>query len=417
VPIDFFLATVLQFCNSRSMHNPGNEKRYMAIARAIQDKIRVGAIKPGQRLPSVRELMRKYKVSLGTTMQALAYLQSKGWVERIHGKGVFAREPLCSSPLFPGTGGWLMFSYPEISLRGVCVGVICHPYHRDASPQNVCYDRILRGAEYSVQELEGRCHILMSQLGSAADVRSLVDTVRHRHFKALIGVGGHWHGEAIRQISGALSAEGIPLVQVYSDAYPGLRIHRVTVDGAAGMRVVVQHLAELGHHHIGFLGYGDYLWSREREQAVSQALGRPVPGIFVSESDPELRDRLRNELRTLSHSCTALVAANDSLAALARDLLTELGFDVPRRMSLTGFDDDDQFRNLRLTTVGLPLEAVAAAAVQLAAHVLREGAAHAIHDVRLEPRLLIRDTTAPAPEPAADALIQEPSLSQEASVK
>ena len=379
----------------------------MAIARAIQDKIRSSAIKPGEKLPSVRELTREYKVSLGTAMQAISYLQSNGWVDRVHGKGIFARPPPSSSPLFSGTGGWLMFSYPEYSLGGAMLGVICHPYARDASLENVCFDRILRGTEYAAQELDGRCHILMTDVSSPEDTQSLLDTIRRRHFKALIGVGGHWHGGALADISESLRPEGIPLIQVYSDAYPGLSIHRVTVDGASGMRRVIEYLVELGHQRIGFVGYGDYLWSREREEAVRQALGRPVPSILLMGSEPDLRSRLKRELRTLVDSCTAIVAANDRLAVLARELLIELGCDVPGTVSLTGFDDDDQFRNVRLTTLSLPLEGVAAIAVQLAARLLREGTRQGLHEVRLQPRLLVRDTTGPVPDRAAELLSLE----------
>ncbi|CAL9448403.1 Mannosyl-D-glycerate transport_metabolism system repressor MngR [Streptomyces sp. enrichment culture] len=68
--------------------------RHDDIANDLRHQITNGHIKPGERLPSETALADRYKVSTVTLRRALAVLQGEGLVEKIHGKGNFARRPL-----------------------------------------------------------------------------------------------------------------------------------------------------------------------------------------------------------------------------------------------------------------------------------------------------------------------------------
>lgn len=68
-------------------------KRYEAIADALREQVRVGRLRPGDRLPAEAALVEQYRVSLPTVRQALGVLQAEGLVEKRHGRGNFVRTP------------------------------------------------------------------------------------------------------------------------------------------------------------------------------------------------------------------------------------------------------------------------------------------------------------------------------------
>jgi GntR family transcriptional regulator len=56
---------------------------------------------PGHRLPSTRELSRRFGIHANTASAAYRQLESEGWVELRHGSGVFVRTKRPASPLGP----------------------------------------------------------------------------------------------------------------------------------------------------------------------------------------------------------------------------------------------------------------------------------------------------------------------------
>ncbi|HEX5689661.1 MAG TPA: PLP-dependent aminotransferase family protein, partial [Roseiflexaceae bacterium] len=62
---------------------------YMQLAHDIQRRIRSGALPPGARLPTVRELAQQLGVTRLTIHSAYSELQSGGWVEATVGRGTF----------------------------------------------------------------------------------------------------------------------------------------------------------------------------------------------------------------------------------------------------------------------------------------------------------------------------------------
>jgi 2-aminoadipate transaminase len=62
---------------------------YLQLAQDIQRRIRSGALPPGARLPTVRELARQLGVTRLTIHSAYSELQAGGWVEATVGRGTF----------------------------------------------------------------------------------------------------------------------------------------------------------------------------------------------------------------------------------------------------------------------------------------------------------------------------------------
>lgn len=65
---------------------------YRQIADALEGRIRQGGLEEGQQLPSEARLGEGFGVSRITVRQALAELEQKGLVERVPGKGTYARR-------------------------------------------------------------------------------------------------------------------------------------------------------------------------------------------------------------------------------------------------------------------------------------------------------------------------------------
>ena len=62
---------------------------YKQIADAIADKIQTGALEAGYKLPTVRMLADELDVACGTIKHAYEYLEEKGSIEMIQGRGSF----------------------------------------------------------------------------------------------------------------------------------------------------------------------------------------------------------------------------------------------------------------------------------------------------------------------------------------
>ena len=58
-------------------------------------------LSPGERLPSTRELARRFGIHANTASAAYRELESEGWLEFRHGSGVFVRATRPSVPLSP----------------------------------------------------------------------------------------------------------------------------------------------------------------------------------------------------------------------------------------------------------------------------------------------------------------------------
>lgn len=75
------------------MPNRNEEPIYRQIQNAIRRRIDSGQLKPGNPVPSERELARLHKVSLMTARHALSEMARDGIVERRHGAGTFVAPP------------------------------------------------------------------------------------------------------------------------------------------------------------------------------------------------------------------------------------------------------------------------------------------------------------------------------------
>ena len=177
----------------------------------------------------------------------------------------------------------------------------------------------------------------------------------------------------------------------------------VYTDDVAGGRMATEHLLELGHRRIAFLGDDEqspfgFTSSRLRRQGFEEALGDAglAPEPLLMRTAPHRRDaarQLAHELLRLPVPPTAVFAASDHQALGVLEAAESAGVPVPERLSVIGYDDVELARYTGLTTVSQPLEASGARGAELLLGAL-SGAPVRAEEMRLE--LRIRDTTGPA---------------------
>ena len=67
---------------------------YEQVASELADLIRQGTFRPGERIPSVRQLSRQRKISITTVLQAYMVLENQGLIETRPQSGYYVREKL-----------------------------------------------------------------------------------------------------------------------------------------------------------------------------------------------------------------------------------------------------------------------------------------------------------------------------------
>jgi DNA-binding LacI/PurR family transcriptional regulator len=208
-----------------------------------------------------------------------------------------------------------------------------------------------------------------------------------------------------------------PTVAVAGHApVPG--VTNLILDQKLAARLALTHLLELGHRDIAFMkGQSSSSDSASRWTAIcaaSKELGvRIRPELVVQiEQDlttPQIGYPYGKKLLARRKPFTALFAYNDLSAIGAIWAFREAGRSVPQDISVVGFDDVPVavFSNPALTTIRQPLQQMG----QLAAKTLIdqiEKKAEFQSEIVIEPELIVRASTGPAPTSFSSGL--QPSL-------
>lgn len=193
---------------------------------------------------------------------------------------------------------------------------------------------------------------------------------------------------------------GTPCILV-DEEVDGLAAGTVVSDNESGGRLAARHLLELGHTRAGILAASGNLissarrvdgFSSEWEQATGTTplLGR---GLMTEAGGRHaIAEVLDQDGAT---RITALFAVNDLMALGSQSSLRQLGYEIPRDISVVGFDDSAVSRLVTpsLTTVRQNVSQLGARAAAALISALSEGGtADCPHDV-LPVELIVRKST------------------------
>ncbi|MEJ2385585.1 MAG: LacI family DNA-binding transcriptional regulator [Xanthomonadales bacterium] len=179
----------------------------------------------------------------------------------------------------------------------------------------------------------------------------------------------------------------------------------VSIDDRAAGADATRHLLDLGHREIAVIT-GDMAStsSRRRLEGFRAAMadaGRAVDDdrVVFADYSTEGGATAARELLLRKERPTAIFCFSDEIAIGCMHALRELGFEIPRDMSVVGVDDIEfaRYANPPLTTVAQPTEEIGACCARILFDIMDgERPAKRIHI--LPHQLAVRESTAPPPD-------------------
>jgi DNA-binding LacI/PurR family transcriptional regulator len=262
-------------------------------------------------------------------------------------------------------------------LIGVMFGVGVGSFHFD----------LLDGL-YAAAEQHG-LSLVLTALTVRRDEQVAAESLRDFRFDAVIMLGP--------ETPRPLLAGKVPVVVI------GWNVQDPTVDVVRtsdedGMRQAVDHLVGLGHHRIAHLDGGEGLVASSRREGYLAAMRdqglsseiRVLPGGRTPFDGQRAARRLLRE----GSLPTALVTFNDDAAVSVMGQLSQAGIDVPKQLSMVGWDD-----SVTATHSPVPLTTVAQQPAELARLALErivtrlEHRRVESHQIVLAPELKVRSST------------------------
>ena len=231
---------------------------------------------------------------------------------------------------------------------------------------------------------------------------SYLDHIRQGHVDGLIFVTNHAGGAALAQ---AINAAG-PCVLVDEDV-AGTEVPKLFADNEAGGYLAGRHLAQAGHRHVLFVGSGDEMVSGARRLAglargLSETGGNSIRierhcGGYTFDTGHAAAQAFmgRGGARP-----TAIFATSDEIVIGLLEVLRAAGVEVPRDVSVVGFDDVGPLHLFApaVTAVRQPVRQLGKRALERLLDI-RPGEPGAPPNEELLPVTLIeRDSVAPPPQ-------------------
>ncbi|MFT5223680.1 MAG: LacI family transcriptional regulator [Glaciecola sp.] len=257
---------------------------------------------------------------------------------------------------------------------------------------NPFFGEVASAAEHAAEQSDLGM-ILAHSSGSTAKQEAMIEQLIERGVEGILVTPLDASASALKKL-GSLP---IPVVLVDCSS-PIDSIGSVSVDNRQGGALAGQHLAACGHKRIAMLN----------GPASIQACGERLGGVFEGVKVAGLSAKAVHEVvvpatneyegqraldRVLKTGATAVFCANDLLAIGLIRAATERGIDIPRDLSVLGYDDIGLAYALNppLTTIRQPMRELGSlAARQLIAQV--DGTRRP-RSQELDPQLVIREST------------------------
>lgn len=301
----------------------------------------------GSKLPTEHELAGRTGLSLTTVRRAFDELVQRGLVVRRQGAGSFAAAN----------------SEPK-SRTGTNIGVLIPDTQQ-------YYPRVLQGIEDTLAPARVGLQLATSGYEPAQENAAVEQLMR-------------------------LPVPVVFLERSLDDLGPGDRTEHVCSDHQGGAYDAVHHLWLAGHRRIGLLARtrtptGAAVVAGYRRAVADLGL---VP-VLAQAPMAEWRANRTEPMVTLlrERDCTAVLTFGDTEALLLQRAVLACGMAVPGDLAMVSYDDESA------DTAVVPLTAVAPAkhrlgvmAAQLLLRRLTEGEACPLHQIRLRPRLVVRDS-------------------------
>ncbi|SDM58798.1 GntR family transcriptional regulator [Sediminibacillus halophilus] len=301
---------------------------YEQVYESLKQEIVAAKYKPGDRVPSEKELSDAFHVSRITSKKALEKLMNEGYVYRQRGKGTFVSE----SPAGNGNGrqdkplfGLIVTTFDDSFGSGVITAI-----------ERASEERCLFILKCSLGDPEREERILKELLDYGVD-GLIVFPAQAEHYSS----------EILRMV-----VDKFPLVLI-DRSFKGVAATSVSTANEEAAKTGIDYLFELGHEQIGVLAPANFEATTiedrldgiveafaEKQVVVSRdlwcsALKSTLPTPLGSkEADIEsIKTHLKEHPQI-----TALFALEYNIAILAKTAIEQLGLSVPEDISILCFD-------------------------------------------------------------------------------
>ena len=211
---------------------------------------------------------------------------------------------------------------------------------------------------------EDNCHLIL-------DKEHQPPALRDGSMSGMILVN-HWPDEVVA----SLNAQ-VPCVSI-QHSYQRTRMDTIGVDEGQGIERLTEHLYSKGHRHIGFFGNcGQVYNARMRFAAYIAALAKMqlevdlsnvinVSPAHLEDKEISLTGQIESAIRQIEQGVRAWICASDWVGYLLCRGLIDRGYNIPRDVSIVGFDDteDNTFGCPKLTSITVPALRIGAEALR-----------------------------------------------------
>lgn len=323
--------------------------KYFTLMEELKEKIISGRIQPGEKLPSENQFTVQYSLSRHTVRKALSLLEQEGYIEACHGKGTFCSEKM---------------RHMKKSRNIAVVTTYISDY---------IFPRLIQGMDNVLSE-QGYSIILKNTGNSRQKEAKCLEELFQKDIDGLI----------IEPSKSQLSCrhpglyENLEKYQIPYIFIQGIYTEmkdkpHILMDDARGGYLVTKYLLEQGHRRITGFFKADDIQGIQRHKGYVRALqeaGIPYdPDLVVwfhtedRRSKPSMMVKEMVKTGSLPHG---IVCYNDQIAVQVIESLEDCGLQVPKDISVTGYDNSLYAQcGTGITTIAHPQERLGEMAAEL----------------------------------------------------
>lgn len=366
------------------------------ISVQLEKMLTSGSYRPGDFLPPERLLAEQFAVSRPTIRRAIASLVERGLLVNRPGIGTSIRP--CEED--KTTQQW--------SVIGLLIPNFSNPFFVEVA-EAVEQAALQRG--YQVLLCNSRHQASLEEMHLQQLIKARVSGV----------ILVHDPYSPFPKAASALREAATPYVALFNSPSTA-DCDSVILDDRGGVVEALRYLCSLGHRQIAYCRAMTGTYTHPRENAYREFLEQnqlSVPSRFCVPSLAALGPdafRVFKELFRGVPTPTAILAENDDTALMCHKFLNTLGKQVPRDVSLVGFDNlrFTEHLPIPLTTVDQPKREMGRRAFEILLDRMEFGFSSSPRLERFRPQLVIRESCsivasrieAMAPFGAADATAQ-----------
>jgi len=342
---------------------------YRQFADILRKEILSGRYKPGEYIPSERQLSQAHSINRITVRRGLAQLIKEGFLYSVPGTGTFVPEAKGIQQAIERKKSFKRLAKKK---NINCILRCCYPANRSPIFLSPYYMDIFAMLQKESSRLG--YNVSFNFIISLKEEKETARTILETNSDGIILIGNMEKNFIL-----SLYNKKIPLMLVdnYLDKP---NISSVMPDNKKGAYMAVKYLIGLGHRKIGFISAPlDQPAATERLEGYSQALkeaGIKFDENLIVESCFLVEDGYRAMEKFLKKKAlpTAIFAINDETAIGAIKAIREKSkLLIPRDISVVGFDDIEwaSYSCPPLTTVKVHKEEMGAIAVRKLAELLK----------------------------------------------